>query len=1263
MFEVTGRNIQLLDDRQLRTLVTRLCLAELRSMNLAVSGVTAGGDQNAPDGGLDVRVESADKDFSGDFIPTVPVGFQVKKPDMNPAAILKEMRPEGSLRAVIGELADAGGGYIIVSSSGSVADKPLQNRKDAIRTALIGHPSADRLIVDFYDRERLAGWVNCYPVVAAWVREKIGSPLSGWQALGDWSGTRISGDGRFIFDDTACLVDARAREQSVLSVIDGVAQLREILAQPGQCVRLIGMSGLGKTRLVQALFESEIGPDPLDPSLAVYTDYSETPEPTARQVALGLVERGQRAILVVDNCNPQTHSDLAKICSSKASKVSLITVEYDVRDDEPERTEVFRLQSVSSSTLVEWLKATFPHVTQVDRDRIAEFSGGNFRVAGVLAETVKRGDTLGDLRDRELFARIFVQRNADNDDLLNAAEALSLVYSFDGIDTSAEGELVAISTLANIETTKLYGFVAELNRRGIIQSRGRWRALLPHAIANRLAAQALERIPPNTFDNFCLNSNRRMQSSIGRRLGYLHDSEHAIEAVGRWLQVDGPVGDLLCGDDDALQILRNIAPVAPNVVLGKIEQAIEGQDGALILNPRRTGRWQIAAILKSLAYDPQLFDRAAIALAKIVATEAANENLNSAKGLFEELFHLHLSGTQAPPAQRRRLAETLFERTDFDGKPCGEIAIAALLKSEMFSSTSNFDFGARPRDFGWHPPTYGDIWSWYSEAIDLTVKLGIKPAERPAMRRILGGALRGKLRIEACLDSVEAAVTEFLKDGEWIEAWLTVRSAMRYDQAGWSPAVQERIFNIETQLRPTDPLNLARAYVIEARGSGSSLVDFDQEDGENPSAAYHRLVDKAEELGQELATLPDVLRSFLHEVMGEGRAPRAFAFGRGLANSGVDRKEIWDQLCNVLADLPIGQRNASVMGGFISVIAESDPELGAHFLDASLENPDILPHFVYLQGVAGIDSAAIARLRQVIRDRMLEAHSFCALANGYVASAPQSELCELLRDLSTLEGGTTMAIEILQMAIYCHKSDGVETDSRLFDLGHELLLQTDYRHDGGMGEYRIQETIKACYAGPQGEVSAAELCRHLLGLLGEGTVYSFQLDYVLDALFEVQPTVTLDEFLLTDAEDVDHPIFGSSPMSGQGPLGKIDEPILWAWANVDPPVRYPLLSRALDLFSGERYGQDTGLSDTFVGAMERAPDRAAFLANFNGRLSPSGWSGNLSNILDRRAEFLSPLLEHSDPKVVAWATEQRNKLEVWTERERKREADREESFE
>lgn len=231
MFEVTGGDIQKLDDVELRTLVARLAIAELSSKGLPISGVTAGGDQNAADGGVDVRVEVNGVDYRGDFIPRVPLGIQVKKPDMGPAAIKDEMKPNGTLRAALGELADSGGAYVIVSSQGTVADKPLQNRRKAMSGAYVGHGSAHKVHTDFFDRERLATWVNQYPGVAAWVRARIGRPLAGWQSLGDWSGIRVGGDGKYIADDSACLFDARSKDQAILPIIQGINTIRSALAQ------------------------------------------------------------------------------------------------------------------------------------------------------------------------------------------------------------------------------------------------------------------------------------------------------------------------------------------------------------------------------------------------------------------------------------------------------------------------------------------------------------------------------------------------------------------------------------------------------------------------------------------------------------------------------------------------------------------------------------------------------------------------------------------------------------------------------------------------------------------------------------------------------------------------------------------------------------------------------------------------------------------------------------------------------------------------
>ncbi len=91
-----------------------------------------------------------------------------------------------------------------------------------------------------------------------------------------------------------------------------------------------------------------------------------------------------------------------------------------------------------------------------------------------------------------------------------------------------------------------------------------------------------------------------MLKSLSRRLGYLHDSAEARAAVERWLGADGIFGDLAALGEDGLQIFTNIAPVAPEAVIARIERYVAGPRGAEILDPQSSDRWQwIRLILNS----------------------------------------------------------------------------------------------------------------------------------------------------------------------------------------------------------------------------------------------------------------------------------------------------------------------------------------------------------------------------------------------------------------------------------------------------------------------------------------------------------------------------------------------------------------------------------------------------------------------------------------------------------------------------------------
>ena len=165
------------------------------------------------------------------------------------------------------------------------------------------------------------------------------------------------------------------------------------------------------------------------------------------------------------------------------------------------------------------LERECPDLQQLARQRIAEFSDGNFRIARALADTVDKSENLANLRNQDLFARIFHQRNAPDGVLLRRAETLALVYSYNGTETADWSELVQLGGLADATADAMFEATVELQQRGVVQSRGRWRAILPHALANPLALAEIARLAPARLDAFCTNLSDRLLRSVTRRIG------------------------------------------------------------------------------------------------------------------------------------------------------------------------------------------------------------------------------------------------------------------------------------------------------------------------------------------------------------------------------------------------------------------------------------------------------------------------------------------------------------------------------------------------------------------------------------------------------------------------------------------------------------------------------------------------------------------------------------------------------------------------
>ena len=126
-----------------------------------------------------------------------------------------------------------------------------------------------------------------------------------------------------------------------------------------------------------------------------------------------------------------------------------------------------------------------------------------FRIARYLAKTIDKDESIGTLRSEEMFKRLFFQNNKENQDLLDVGRICSIFISFN-IELNKDdynNELNILGRIIGKSPVELIRYANELNKRQIVQKRGNMRAVLPHAISNRLADELLSTFPEEVVIN------------------------------------------------------------------------------------------------------------------------------------------------------------------------------------------------------------------------------------------------------------------------------------------------------------------------------------------------------------------------------------------------------------------------------------------------------------------------------------------------------------------------------------------------------------------------------------------------------------------------------------------------------------------------------------------------------------------------------------------------------------------------------------------
>ncbi|OQY91154.1 MAG: hypothetical protein B6D38_00730 [Anaerolineae bacterium UTCFX1] len=1249
LLEITGDDIAKLDDAALRELIGLLCEADYRSEGLSTKGITWGGHQDAPDGGLDVVVRCEDNPPKVSFIPRKVTGFQVKKPDMPKAKIIAEMKPKGYLRDEIKDLIKEGGAYIIVSSSGSTSDTALKNRIDAMREAVSKERGNDKLIVDFFDRNRIASWVRLHSAMILWVRNKTGQDIQGWSSYNNWANAPGGIEEEYLLDKDLRLYDGTQAQRNAISIQDGLLALRITLSVPKASVRLAGLSGVGKTRLVQALFDERIGSQTLNPSLALYTDISYNPEPSPQVFAEQLVMRKTRAILIVDNCPPELHRRLTQICSQQDSNVSLLTIEYDIREDIPDETNVFRLEPASEELIEKIINKRYQHISQVDAHTIAHFSGGNARMAIALANTVKRNESLSDFSDDELFKRLFWQRQNLNENLLVSAEVCSLVYSFEGEDTRSEkSELVFLAALVNKTGYGLYRDVSVLRERDLIQSRGVWRAVLPHAIANRLAKRALNAIPKDVLiQAFFTCKSERIISSLSKRLSYLHDCQPAVEIVSEWLAPDGWLGKENCNFNQlGINVFSNVAPVSPESALSAMERAANNDKENYFLANNNIYRRNFVNILSHIAYDPKLFNRSINLLTCFALLENRNEHNNPARDSLKSLFWITLSGTHASVDARAGVIKDLLTSEDEDRRQLALDLLFSALEAWNFYSSHDFRFGARPRDYGYHPKTREEVDFWFNTFINICTDLALS-SQTTALkaRKLLADKMRGLWTKGSMYETLDKVAQNIHRQKAWNEGWLAVREIIQYDSKSFDKETSERLFRLEKILKPANLLERARVFALSNQFDRFDVEDeLLQEDDESSSRLRADKITR--ELGIQVAQDSGTFEAFLPEIVST-YASRLYIFGQGLADGSHDKQATWQILYNQYKMTEPEKRQFVVLIGYLSSCAESAPDFYNSTLDSLVKDEHLGMWFPFFQGAVTIDQRGVERLHEALDTGHVKVDTFRDLAWGRRHEAiSDDDLAELLTKLQKHENGAGVVLDILRMRFHETEEKQIQHSKKLIEFACDLLKEFPFVRNYPRSEntsYTLAQIAKACFISKFGVKSVLSVCEHLAELIAEYRISPFEYTELFNTIARIKPSILLDVFL-ENKKNIEnyapHLVFKDGFDEHNHFIDQIAIDDLTSWCEIAPQTRYPLLALATKPFSRSIETKEVSLNPITYLLFSQAPNLPIVLQYLSKSLLPTSWSDSLAEILSKRAELLKALFEHENEEIKSWATEQ-----------------------
>lgn len=1040
--EVTIDHINNLSDVQLSKVLHSLLLAEAEKYKFTNYDRSVAFNITTGDGGSDGRMTWIGSPPRTNRLKKQNTIFQNKATDLFPAdcyeevLIPKKPQEQRKLKSEVEKIVDQDGSYILFINR-PITDSSKANRITQFRKAIedAGKPNHATLNIEVFDSNTIKDWVNEHTSVVTLVQKfnDISRPLG----FRDWNELNVD-----IKADETPYQKNKVNENNI--------KLLQNQINSEKVIRVIGHSGLGKTRLILEAFREVDTQSKALQKQFVYYDVGMSQN--SGEIATYIIAHrlSQSGIIIVDNCDVDTHIKLSQIIKPQGD-LKLITI--GLEDSRSIEDSKIKLNRDDQREIVKEIineKLALSH-SQADIEYVNNLSEGYPWMAVKFCKAIiENGMAEFDKFLPDVFLKKLLFGTRPNDLVeYNIIRACSVFSAFGFLDDSflavinadykgsLQKQMDFIRTKVCdeiVSETKFKETCSKFLGEDIIEKRGTYYIVKPTILAIHLAAQWLTATPSNKIKEIIEHLKEiSLEQKFLERLTDLDQLDKAKEIVE---ELWGP--DSFFGSAEVLNtswgslLFRYVVEVNPVVTAKSLVRAFgtkSKEELLAVVDGRRNLVW---AIEKLCFHKDTFFEAGKVLFAFAVAE---NESwANNSTNQIAQLFQRYLAGTEANYEDRIALLNWALSKHD---QNYTEIAIKCMGKAFIHSGNHVRSGGAEKQGGGaplvdFQPKTWDEIKLYWETLTTMLVGIAKAGGDNGTLaKNVIASSIR-TLVGDNFADLSINAVREIHVDANeiWLEALSEYKKALAYEKH-IAPETIEKVKGLINELTPQTLHDQFNLKIIKA--------EFDYNYRKNSNGNY---IDKQAEVAGEFAEYLvrekiDWSSEIPNLLVDEQR--QTLNFGKRIGQTADDARQILNDCFIELKKIKPEQQNSSLIIGLLLGI--NDKALFEDTLDKFINDRDFASHIFNLVRIYDADYTAFSKLFEVVDSGVFSISSFQNLRfGGPLSKLSEDEVTSFCTRIASygLEGKWT-AISLLFM--HCYENDELWSSHR--DNIRELVINNN----------------------------------------------------------------------------------------------------------------------------------------------------------------------------------------------------------------------------